>query len=129
MYILVNGLGIPTSFYHWLCMKLAILSATKTDSICNRKAHNISKVVHGQSESKDVGIIVVGIDVLSVGQPDEVPLQLLPLGPIALPMLGLPQVPFLNELELNFSCSQSKASKQDSYVLHLVRLVVGLIWG
>ena len=45
-------------------------------------------MVHGQSEFKDVSIHVVPNDVLPVGQPDEVPVQLLPLGLVALAMLA-----------------------------------------
>ena len=71
------------------------------------KSHDISKVVHGQSESKNVGILVVSIDVLPVDQPDEVPVQLLSLGLVALAMLGLPQMPLLWVLELHLSYCQS----------------------
>ena len=82
--------------------------------------HNISKVVHGQCESKDVGILIVAIDVLPVGQPDEVSLQLLSLGLVALPMLGLPQLPLLWVLELHLSCCQGYES-QDYCHLHCQR--------
>ena len=57
-------------------------------------------MVDFKSESKDVGILVVGIDVLSVGQPHQMSLQLLSLGLIALPMLSLPQLPLLAVLVL-----------------------------
>ena len=40
------------------------------------KTHNVSEMVHVESESKDVGVFVVGIDVLSVGQPHQMSLQL-----------------------------------------------------
>ena len=80
--------------------------------------HNISKVVHGQCESKDVGILIVAIDVLPVGQPDEVSLQLLSLGLVALPMLGLPQLPLLWVLELHLSCCQDYERKNDDCSLH-----------
>ena len=63
--------------------------------------YNVSQMVHGQSKSEDVGILVVGIDVFSVGQPHEVSLQLLSLGPIALLMLCLPQLPLLWMLVLD----------------------------
>ena len=78
------------------------------------QTYNISEVVHGQSESKDVGILVVSIDVLPVGQPDEVPVQLLSLGLVALAMLGLPQLPLLWVLELHLSCCQSTKEEDDS---------------
>ena len=71
-------------------------------------------MVYGQSESKDVGILVVSIDVLPVGQPDEVPVQLLYLGLVALAMLGLPQLPLLWVLELHLSCCQSSEEKDES---------------
>ena len=40
------------------------------------KTHNVSEMVHGESESKDMGVLVVGIDILSVGQPHQMSLQL-----------------------------------------------------
>ena len=52
-------------------------------------------MIHGQDEPKDMGILIVSIDVLSVGQPHQMSLQLLSLGLIALPMLSLPQLPLL----------------------------------
>ena len=76
--------------------------------------HDISEVVHGQSKSKDVGILVMSIDVLPVGQPDEVPVQLLSLGLVALAMLGLPQLPLLWVLELHLSCCQSSKEENNS---------------
>ena len=78
------------------------------------QTYNISEVVHGQSESKDVGILVVSIDVLPVGQPDEVPVQLLSLELVALAMLGLPQLPLLWVLELHLSYCQSSKEKKNS---------------
>ena len=83
------------------------------------KTHDISELVHDQSESKDVSILVVSIDVLPVGQPDEVPVQLLSLGLVALAMLGLPQMPLLWVLELHLSCCQSNDKKDASRDLHL----------
>ena len=72
-------------------------------------------MVHGQGESKDVGILVVSIDVLPVGQPDEVPVQLHSLGLVALAMLSLPQLPLLWVLELHLSCCQSSKEEDESY--------------
>ena len=77
-------------------------------------SYNISEVVHGQGESKDVGIPVVSIDVLPAGQPNEVPVQLLSLGLVALAVLGLPQLPLLWVLELHLSCCQSSKEEEDS---------------
>ena len=39
--------------------------------------HNVSKVVYGQSEPKNVRVLVVCVDVLSVGQPHNVSVQFL----------------------------------------------------
>ena len=76
-------------------------------------------MVHGQSESKDVGILVMSIDVLPVGQPDEVPVQLLSLGLVALAMLGLPQLPLLWVLELHLRyCQSSDEENNSSSSLH-----------
>ena len=85
-------------------------------------------MVHGQSESKDIGILVVSIDVLPVGQPDEVPVQLLSLGLVALAMLGLPQMPLLWVLELHLSCCQSKDKKYTSCCDLHGRIVVSLVF-
>ena len=41
------------------------------------RTHDISQMVKGEGEPKDVGVLVVGIDVLSVGQPHQMSLQLL----------------------------------------------------
>ena len=60
-------------------------------------------MVHGQCESQDVGVLIVSIDVFSVGQPHQVSLQLLSLRPIALAMLCLPQLPLLWVLVLQLT--------------------------
>ena len=76
-------------------------------------------MVHGQSEAKDAGIFVVAIDVLPVGQPDEVSLQLLSLGLVALLMLELPQLPLLRVLEVDLgSHCHSKDSEENCWSLH-----------
>ena len=41
------------------------------------KTHNVSKVVHGQSEPKYMCVLVVCVDVFSVGQPHNVSVQFL----------------------------------------------------
>ena len=75
-------------------------------------SHYVSKVVHGQCESKDVRVLVVCIDVCSIGKPHEMSFKFLSLCVVALPMLRFPSLPFLRELKVEFnrSCNGSKQS-------------------
>ena len=76
-------------------------------------------MVHLESETKDVDVLVVGLDVLAVCLPYDVSLQLLSLGLVALPVLRLPQIPLLTELEPRGSKSQRhKRQNCQYYDLH-----------
>ena len=66
-------------------------------------AYDVSEMVHGESVAKDVGVLVVCVDVFSVGEPHEMSLQLLSLGLVALPVLRLPQIPLLWVLVLHLT--------------------------
>ena len=67
------------------------------------EAYDVSEMVHGEGEPKNVGVFVVSVDVFSVGEPHEMSLQLLTLGLVALPVLRLPQVPLLWVLVLHLT--------------------------
>lgn len=51
------------------------------------KTHQISKLVHANSEAKLLGVGVVLVDVLPVGLPDDVASQLLAIRVVDLAML------------------------------------------
>ena len=63
-------------------------------------AYHVSKVIHSKSESKQVSIGIVLLNVLPIGEPDKVPLQLFKLGAVRFIMLPFPQGPLFNKLEL-----------------------------
>ena len=90
---------------------IVILFAVTTET------HHISKVVHLECKSQNVGILVVGLNVLLVGLPDDVSLQLLSLGLIILPMLRFPQLPLFPELELG-SCQGQGDEEKENKDLH-----------
>ena len=68
-------------------------------------------------------IFIMAVDVLLVGQPDEVPLQILHDGAVALLVLGFPEMPLPGLLVHGSSTGEGEEAEdggtQGKYVLHL----------
>ena len=100
--ITLDKLGIDPQNTHFL--KLLKHSILKTIAIkcsihsLSLSAYQISVLVHGQTIAKHVLIGIVTFNVLHIGQPNEVSLQLLIVRHISPFMIGLPVVPLSRQL-------------------------------